>query len=186
MKEDLKDSRKTRYTKAVLQDSLLELLKQKPIAKITVKELCETADINRTTFYAHYNDPYDLLYEIGDSTLEWARETIEGITKVSRDGLLTALQTIFQYFIDNNKQIRVLMSEGGDIDFQKQLVTVLYSKCGMLMQGTKEMDAQTRELYFVFNISGSLGLIQHWLKNGLNKTAKEMAELVFDLTKNML
>ncbi|HCA30580.1 MAG TPA: TetR/AcrR family transcriptional regulator, partial [Ruminococcaceae bacterium] len=65
----MKESRKTRYTRMVLQDSLLELMKNKPISKITIKELCETADINRTTFYAHYRDQYDLLRTIEGETL---------------------------------------------------------------------------------------------------------------------
>ena len=63
--KELKMDRKTRYTRMVLQDSLIELMKEKPISKITIKELCEKADINRTTFYAHYTDQYDLLRNRG-------------------------------------------------------------------------------------------------------------------------
>ena len=41
-------------TKQLLKASLMELLADKPLAKITVKELCEKADINRTTYYKYY------------------------------------------------------------------------------------------------------------------------------------
>ena len=68
----MKENRKTRYTKMVLQNSLFELMEKKPIEKITIKELCENADINRTTFYAHYSDQYDLLAKIENETISWA------------------------------------------------------------------------------------------------------------------
>ena len=44
-----------------IQEALLELLKVKNIQQITVRAICEMADINRSTFYAHYLDVYDLL-----------------------------------------------------------------------------------------------------------------------------
>lgn len=57
------DSRVT-YTRNALQQALLKLMKSKHIEKITVKELCEQAGINRGTFYLHYNNPAELLLEI--------------------------------------------------------------------------------------------------------------------------
>ena len=49
------DARK-RYTQMVLKQSFLELLKEKPVSRITVKEVCALAQLNRATFYAHYSD----------------------------------------------------------------------------------------------------------------------------------
>ena len=54
------ESRKTQYTKSVIRESFLSLLQEKPVEKITVTALCAKADINRSTFYAHYLDVYDL------------------------------------------------------------------------------------------------------------------------------
>ena len=52
---------RVRYTQKVLKDSLLQLLEKKLINKITVKEVCELAERNRATFYAHYTDCFALL-----------------------------------------------------------------------------------------------------------------------------
>ena len=54
------DARK-RYTQMVLKQSFLKLLKEKPVNKITVKEVCELAELNRATFYAHYSDCFALI-----------------------------------------------------------------------------------------------------------------------------
>lgn len=51
---------RTERTKRSIANAFLELRKQKPIEKITVKELAELAYINKATFYTHYHDIYDL------------------------------------------------------------------------------------------------------------------------------
>ena len=47
----MKTDARVRYTVHMIQNVFLELLKEKPVAKITVKEICEHAEINRSTFY---------------------------------------------------------------------------------------------------------------------------------------
>ena len=69
MPEKKQDAR-VRYTKMMIRNSLLELLRTKPIAKITVTEICEMAGINRATFYAHYSDPSDLLHALESEIIE--------------------------------------------------------------------------------------------------------------------
>ena len=56
-----KMDRRIRKTKAQLRHGLAKLLKEKTIKEITVKELVEEVDINRSTFYLHYTDIYDLM-----------------------------------------------------------------------------------------------------------------------------
>ena len=70
------------------------------------------------------------------------------------------------------------MSEQGDIDFQKQLFTLIYQECGINFSADNNMGTND---YFIFVVTGSVGLIQHWLKNGLNKSTKEMAEVIFNV-----
>ena len=53
---------RTERTKRSITNAYLELRKQKPIEKITVKELSEVAFINKATFYTHYSDIYDLAF----------------------------------------------------------------------------------------------------------------------------
>ncbi|MFR9208180.1 MAG: TetR/AcrR family transcriptional regulator [Lachnospiraceae bacterium] len=57
---------RTRVTKMLIRKAFTDLLKQKPIQSISIKELCESAGINRGTFYSHYSDIYDLLKQIED------------------------------------------------------------------------------------------------------------------------
>lgn len=70
-----KTDARVRYTKSVIRDSFLTLLKKKPLDKITVTELCRMAEINRATFYSHYTDCYDLYSSIEDEFLAEFQKT---------------------------------------------------------------------------------------------------------------
>lgn len=177
-----KMDRKSRYTRMALQDSLIELMKEKPINKITIKQLCENADINRSTFYVHYSDQYDLLREIEDETLNWTKQAVSEIIKKSdKQEAMELLQMICQYFAENSRHLGVLMSEQGDIDFQKQLFTLIYQQCGINSASGKSENMENREMYFIFAVTGSVGVIQHWLKTGLVQPPSSIAEIIFSM-----
>ena len=63
MKEKKTDQR-IRLTRTLLKNALVQLMQENHISKISVRALCETAGINRSTFYLHYTDPYDLLASV--------------------------------------------------------------------------------------------------------------------------
>ena len=64
------ENRRVRMTKKIIKESLLELLDQKPLDKITVTDICKTADLNRSTFYAHYEDTAQILREIEGDVIQ--------------------------------------------------------------------------------------------------------------------
>ena len=64
---------RVRYTRMIIEKSFLELLKTKPMSKVTVTELCQAAQINRATFYKHYLDVADLLQKIEEVLFEQIR-----------------------------------------------------------------------------------------------------------------
>lgn len=63
-----KNNRKSKLTRKLFQDTLLELLRDNHISEISVKGLCQAADLNRSTFYAYYQNQMDILREIEEST----------------------------------------------------------------------------------------------------------------------
>ena len=65
-----KVDRRVRKTKAQLRAGLARLMQKKSIKEITVKELVEEVDINRSTFYLHYTDIYQMLESIEAELME--------------------------------------------------------------------------------------------------------------------
>ena len=63
------ENQRIRVTKRMLKEALVKLLENKPIEKVSVLEICQTAEINRTTFYKYYGSQYDLMSDIQDDFL---------------------------------------------------------------------------------------------------------------------
>lgn len=62
--------RRTRYTLGVIREAFFELLREKGFEKTSVTDICKRADINRGTFYLHYEDKYALLNHLIDEALD--------------------------------------------------------------------------------------------------------------------
>ena len=67
MEEQKKEDRRVRRTKKMLTQALTQLMQEKQIKEITVKELTDLADMNRGTFYLYYRDVYDMLEKLDRS-----------------------------------------------------------------------------------------------------------------------
>ena len=62
-------NRRVQMTKRMLREALADLMETQPIGKITVRQLCACADVNRSTFYSYYSVLYQLLYEMEKEVL---------------------------------------------------------------------------------------------------------------------
>ena len=121
-----KTDRRVLYTKMFLKESLLALMKEKPIARITPTELCRHAGMNRNTFYTHYDSPEALLISIEDEMYEQVRHTIE---RSMNSGSISALLTeICGAIYDHRDLCAVLFSQYGDKDFLRRIIDLAHDR----------------------------------------------------------
>lgn len=178
-----KTDRRVKYTKMVLRESLVKLLKQKHITNITVKKICELADINRATFYAHYTDPYDLLRQIETGLLNDINEYLAGFSFSIDDGSRSVqiLEKIFEYIKENAEVCSVLLSDKGDIAFQQEVMMIVQKQC--ISEWTKKsVNKDVAEYLYSFAITGSVGVVHKWLKEGMKQSPREMAAMLINMT----
>ena len=184
----VKENRKTRYTKMVLRDSLMELMKTKPISAIYIKEICALADISRATFYKYYTDQYDLLRKTEEETFIFIEKIFSkyAMNKNDKHATQRLMEEILQYIADNNKLIYVLFTENGDIHFQKNLFSSMY-KINCLKSITDKIpDEATKQYYFLYIVTGTVGLICHWINNGMDKSIDELARMIIKITSQKI
>ncbi len=92
----MKTDARTRYTKKVIREAFFFCLAEKPLREVTVKAVCDRAEINRATFYRYYRDCYDLLDRLEQEMLSAFREILLGQDRFSRgviDGVLAVLES---------------------------------------------------------------------------------------------
>jgi AcrR family transcriptional regulator len=180
----VKENRKTRYTKKALRESLIELMLSKSIVHITIKDICDLADISRSTFYAHYDNQYDLLKQIEEETIGYFENILKEYDKKrNKREIIETTEEILQYIVLNSNSIQVLLSENGDIDFQKKFISRFIHKLQVIDYFTMRLikDPGLREYYAVYLISGSIALIQHWIKNNMNIPVPLLANMLVHL-----
>lgn len=100
------EDRRTRYTKSQIKEAVIELLKQKPINKISVTEVCRMVDINRGTFYLHYEDCYQVLEELQE---EFCDEMISMLNSKMDEHPLDCIESLHQINQNNEDLYLVLM-----------------------------------------------------------------------------
>ncbi|WP_339149065.1 MULTISPECIES: TetR-like C-terminal domain-containing protein [unclassified Sutcliffiella] len=173
-----KMDRRKQYTRMVLKESLLDLLKEKSIASITIKEICTKADINRSTFYAHYSSQYDLLNAIDDEFTEDMVKTLNQYNFSKEDEAYQMTEKIFAYIASKSDICRILLSENTEVQFQKKGMMIAKEYILNNWSPNKQLDPETFEYLSIFFVSGSIYLIKNWLESGMNKSPKEMAGIL--------
>ena len=91
-----KTDARVRYTRRVLKESFLKLLREKPVNRITVKEVCEMAELNRATFYAHYSDCFALLESIEQELIDAFQKALQLIDALDASAMIDALYAMAQ------------------------------------------------------------------------------------------
>lgn len=180
-----KENRRVKVTKNMLKTSFIELLEHKEISRITIKEICEEADINRSTFYAHYTDQYDLMRKIQDELIENVEAHLspyiyDEMPKVSEEMMVG----IFEYIKRNAEICRLLLSERGDIHFQKRVLNLVYGKYMDDLTNNLKLNKEEANYVYAYSITGSIGVIQKWLNDDMKKSPEFMAKILLNMTGN--
>lgn len=175
-----KSDRRVKYTLMVIRQSFVKLLNQKPISKITIKEICEDADINRATFYTHFQDQYDLLHQIETGIIDDINQYLSNydLKNVSRVPA-QMLDKILEYIKANAEIFKLLLlSSNADIQFQQEITKII----GQQHFSAMAADKDDSEYVFLFFANGAIGLIIKWLKDGMKKPVSEMSNLILKLS----
>ena len=181
----MKSDRRAQYTKMILKQSFLEIMRDKPINKITVKEVCEKAEINRATFYAHYTDVYDMLNTIENELYDVIYNSFErGWETKSLEELLTEVCTDIK---KNGEVYNIVLSENGDKSFLNRILNIAYERCIMSWTSkTYSADISELEKIYHFFSHGSAAVILSWVQKGMPEPPEKIAKFINEITEKGL
>lgn len=175
--------RRVKYTKMVLRESLLELLQEKPINRISVTELCQNADVNRGTFYAHYSEPYDLLKQIEDELFEDIRSCFEDNSEKTIEDMNLDLLMI----INRNRELcRVILSENASPNFISRIYEIgaeYFRKC---WKGSIEKLDLPEEYLYHYIATGNIEIIRYWIMNDDGRSPENIAAMISGLVRSVM
>ncbi|MBT2738259.1 TetR/AcrR family transcriptional regulator [Bacillus sp. ISL-7] len=189
MSEKSTDRRIVR-TKRLIRDALTELMEEKGFEGITVRDLTKKADINRGTFYLHYRDKYDLLEQSEAQILNEIEKMTQEINPNdflnfnSENDPFPFIINLFEFFHENSSFMKVILGPKGDASFQGKLRDIIKKTFFQHIMSKIKREEMLVPVEYLFSYvsSAHLGVIQHWLENGMEKSPREMAMILSRIT----
>lgn len=169
------EGRRVKMTKALLKSSLIELMKTKSIHTISIKEICTGADINRSTFYRHYNTQYDLYDEIVHELLA---SLIEAYTESREKGedLKESIAAVLEVSEKEREVCLVILSDKGNVTMGESFVKAISPVV------TDDMNELSVYL-FQFMAAGLANIVWTWLNKPVRQSPQELASLMYSMMK---
>ena len=169
-------------TKRLLKDALLEQLEKKDLSKISITAICDAADVNRSTFYAYYTSPSDLLREIETEVLDMIPMPPPVLDQQGEKQLLQSTEAFFDYVKENEKVFRILFNESGSGDFISVLVKLL---CSQYIPAIGNVDELTSDFTRHYIANGTVGMLREWINSGFSASSQEIAKMMYHLSRKI-
>ncbi len=181
--KNLNLDRRIKYTRKMIRQSFLQLLEEKPLGKITVKEICEKADINRATFYVHYEDVYDLLNKIEEEFYQEVLLSVSNMEQGNYTGILPL--EILKKIRENEELCKAMFSKYGDKEFLARMM--YFARADSLNAWRKlypDMEEKRLEWLYEFIVNGCEGIIRSWAVNGFLAEPEAIAEFMAQMFRS--
>lgn len=181
--KEIKVDKRVRKTKKLLLDALTTLMKEKKVNKITVKELTDLADVNRSTFYLYYNDIFDMVDRVETEIIEDFSLVFEEFStkEATYENTLSFFTYVFEFVEDKSDMCNILLGPDGEYSFIEKFKEVLkHSQPRLKNKNTKFEN----KFFMPFILSGCIGTIQYWLENDMDTAIVDMAIFITDMISN--
>ncbi|MBQ4267940.1 MAG: TetR/AcrR family transcriptional regulator [Clostridia bacterium] len=175
-------------TKKAFENSLTELSKQFPFNKITVKMLCDKAELSRNAFYFHYKDINDLLRSIEEDVVEEIVALLKTIEQVDfPENVFVSVESLINIFDERRDTVLMLFDKNYSVSFTTK-VSKIYSDFNYrYFCRFHSNDKKIKyDFFYMFLSSGFYGILRHWLENPGLMTKEELVKLTYTLIKRLL
>lgn len=180
-----KNNQRTRLSKMLLKNALMDALKEKgSVNKVSVRELCERADLNRSTFYAHYSEPKDLLEELEEEILQSTKEHLEKIGAENDLGAHKYISSFLKYIKDNDKQFRTLLIDSADPDFRSRFMQQTIAQ--FIENLDISFSPEIEQYIYSYILNGSTGILIQWIRSDYECDENTICNLLFSINNSAL
>lgn len=172
-------------TKESIRNALIQMLVTTDIDKVTIKELCNISQINRTTFYKYYGSQYDVLDEIASiyvsKTADLLMNNLNNGHKMA-DSLTNAL-----CFIKDNSGFFGLFLNSGNARLSSRIHSLLPDFHSFVASSiSKALSDQEKAYLTAFVLHGSIKMIADWLSDGCTLSCEDMCKLILSASGMVL
>lgn len=164
-------------SRRMIKTTLVELLMENELSHVTVTNLCSVADINRSTFYSHYLDIYDVLEDMEEEFVQKVSFILgAGASQVT----LSQMRDLVSY-IDKHRQLYLALVKRGDI----------VEKCiEKLIKDYKKMCSSEEDAKYSaiirYTVCGVNGIMEKWASEELELPYQELSILLYQMVNGAM
>lgn len=171
----------TAQTRRNLQQALWSLYSERPITKISIKEITDRAGYNRGTFYLYYRDVYDILDQMEQEILDTIDALIQ--KRLIKDGILD-IQGNMGFIIglaksyERGRVIARLLGDDGDPHFKTRFKELIWPLVEVYLNPAGTFSPTEERFVREFYLSGLLSVITAWLEDDTGMSIEELIQLI--------
>lgn len=181
-----RESQRTRLTKRLLKESLIDLLSQKTIYNISVKELCSRAELNRSTFYKYYENIFDVLADVEYNVVLESEKCMSKIEDSNINTIYKPISVFLDYVKENKDTYLVLLTNRASSNFSinifRKIIDFLKSQVDLADINSIEND----EYIYTYIVAGSSSIIINWINSNFDKSSEDVAKIICSCAFNVL
>lgn len=169
--------RRVRRTRAALQEAFISLIHQQGYEAITIEQICETANVGRSTFYAHYRGKEDLKRSGIDEHLRDLLFERRAAARKAGAGDISPTLVIFEHAWEQRQLYRALVGGRGAaiaIDAIKRTLAEMLREQSPLARPPEGSTAAMREFAVQYRVGAFAAVLLWWLDHGARQTAAEI------------
>ncbi|MGN1399472.1 MAG: TetR/AcrR family transcriptional regulator [Erysipelotrichaceae bacterium] len=177
-----KENQRIALTKRLLKESLIKLMAEKNIQQITVMELCQAAEINRSTFYNHYGCPQDVLQDIENSIIVDLEKIWEKEVSGKNWPLNKRVEALCTYILDNRQLFELLLRNSDTTSgFASLLMNAAHVRMTYDQVFSYGDNNDSKKLLITFLNNGAYYMIRQWILEDMPISAKEIGDIIMNI-----
>ncbi len=162
--------RRSRRSRKLLKQGLLELLREKRFFQISVRDITERMDMNRGTFYLHYPDTTALMQSVEEDMLQEAQSLVDAHMKetVESASLRPVFEPLLDYVVAHHEDCKLLFDNDSGSGFLERLQKLVYQN-GVDLLRVRYAPRDENQLTYLLNFIafGLVGLMKEWFNQGM-------------------
>ncbi len=175
-------------TKRAFESSLAEISKEYPLNKVTVKMLCEKAELSRNAFYFHYSDINSMVKSIEDGIIDEITENLEDFRKLGfPNNIISIVEVIINIFDKKKNYVLMLFDKSYSANFTQRLYSIFSEfNYEYFRHFHPDIKKSTYEVFYTFLSAGFYDSLRYWLENSESVSKEEVMRITYRLIKRLL
>lgn len=164
------EDRRARRSRKLLKESLLELMKRKTFADISVRDVTDAADMNRATFYLHYAGTAELLQSVEEDLMEELQALVDAHMQetVEVGSVAPVFEPVLDFAVENRETCTILFASSEASGFFQSIQQLVHENGAPLIKTWfHPADPRLTDYLLNFLAWGFIGLLSEWFEKDM-------------------